>query len=152
MLTVPESAPIGKITNLIVRGVASGLADRTAALTLEIWRAPITLSLSSPTLTTSQGGAPVTTTVNVTRNENFAGSVLLYVDMDGEGGLPAGVTAAFATNPVTGTTSVLTITASATAVTGTHTLWVWAEVSPEFYYVTTLTVTVTQAAGAGGAP
>jgi N-acetylneuraminic acid mutarotase len=61
-------------------------------------------------------GASGTTTVTVTDVNGFTGSVTLAAS-----GLPSGVTAAFGTNPTTGS-SVLTLTASSTAATGTATV------------------------------
>ena len=74
-----------------------------------------TLSDSPSSLSITQGGSG-TSTITVTDAGGFTGSVTLAAS-----GLPSGVTAAFGTNPTTGT-SVLTLTASATATTGTSTV------------------------------
>ena len=74
-----------------------------------------TLSDSPSSLTITQGNSG-TSTITVTDVGGFTGSVTLAAS-----GLPSGVTAAFATNPTTGT-SVLTLTASSTATTGSATL------------------------------
>jgi hypothetical protein len=71
-----------------------------------------TLASSASSASITQGSS-VTDTITVTDVSPFAGSVTLSVS-----GLPSGVTAAFATNPTTGS-SVLTLTASSTATTGT---------------------------------
>ena len=76
-----------------------------------------TLSDSPGSVTITQGGSG-TSTVTVTDVGGFTGSVTLAAS-----GLPSGVTAAFGTNPTTGT-SVLTLTASATATTGAATVTV----------------------------
>ncbi|HEX8811950.1 MAG TPA: S53 family serine peptidase, partial [Terracidiphilus sp.] len=70
-----------------------------------------TLSDSPSSLTITQGSSG-TSTITVTDVGGFTGSVTLAAS-----GLPSGVTAAFGTNPTTGT-SVLTLTASGTATTG----------------------------------
>jgi subtilase family serine protease len=74
-----------------------------------------TLSDSPSSLTITQGSSG-TSTITVTDVDGFSGSVTLAAS-----GLPSGVTAAFGTNPTTGT-SVLTLTASATATTGAATV------------------------------
>jgi subtilase family serine protease len=74
-----------------------------------------TLSDSPSSLSIIQGGSG-TSTITVTDAGGFTGSVTLAAS-----GLPSGVTAAFGTNPTTGT-SVLTLTASSTATTGTSTV------------------------------
>ncbi len=76
-----------------------------------------TLSSSASSLSLPQGKT-ATDTITVANLNGFAGSVTLAVS-----GLPTGVTAAFGTNPTTGT-SVLTLTASSTATTGAATVTV----------------------------
>ncbi len=71
-----------------------------------------TLSASPSSLSVTQGSSG-TSTITVTDAGGFTGSVTLAAS-----GLPSGVTAAFGTNPTSGT-SVLTLTASSTAATGT---------------------------------
>jgi hypothetical protein len=74
-----------------------------------------TLGTSPASLTVAQG-ASGKSAITVSGQNGFAGSVTLAAS-----GLPSGVTAAFATNPTTGT-SVLTLTASSSAATGTATV------------------------------
>ncbi len=74
-----------------------------------------TLSASPSSLSITQGNSG-TSTITVNDAGGFTGSVTLAAS-----GLPSGVTAAFGTNPTTGT-SVLTLTASSTATTGTSTV------------------------------
>jgi len=74
-----------------------------------------TLSASPSSLSITQGSSG-TSTISVADAGGFSGSVTLAAS-----GLPSGVTAAFGTNPTTGT-SVLTLTASSTATTGTSTV------------------------------
>jgi hypothetical protein len=72
----------------------------------------IKLTNSNASITMAQTST-ATSTITVGYTAGYSGSVTLAVS-----GLPAGVTASFATNPTT-TTSVLTLTASATAAAGT---------------------------------
>src|SRR5580692_5441866 len=74
-----------------------------------------TLSDSPSSLSIAEGSSG-TSTISVTDVGGFSGSVTLAAS-----GLPSGVTAAFGTNPTTGS-SVLTLTASSTATTGTATV------------------------------
>jgi hypothetical protein len=113
-LTVAAAAPTGTFTNLLVRGTASGLADRTAPLTLTITPAgSFTLAVTpAGGVTLAQGTNDNSKTITITRN-NYAANITLTAE-----GLPAGVTAAFAGNPVGGNTSVLTLTAAAGATVG----------------------------------
>ena len=83
----------------------------------------LTVAAAPATLAINQG-ASGTSTITVASQNSFSAATTLSVT-----GLPTGVTAAFATNPVTppanGTaTSVLTLTASATATTGAATVTV----------------------------
>ena len=76
-----------------------------------------TLAPSISTLTLAPGGS-ATDTISVADAGGFSGNVTLAVS-----GLPAGVTAAFASNPTTAT-SILTLTASSTAAAGTSSITV----------------------------
>jgi hypothetical protein len=88
----------------------------TASVVLKVNPAPtFALSVSPASLTVAQG-ASGKSTITVTDQNGFTGKVILAAS-----GLPSGVTAAFATNPTTGT-SVLTLTASTTAAVGTATV------------------------------
>jgi uncharacterized membrane protein len=98
----------------------SGILVHSASVTLVVNAAPVpdfALSSSPASLTVIQG-ASGSSTITVTPSGGFTGSVTLAAS-----GLPAGVTAAFGTNPTTAT-SVLTFTASATATVGTATVTV----------------------------
>jgi subtilase family serine protease len=97
-----------------------------------------TLSDSPTSLSITQGGSG-TSTITVTDVGGFTGSVTLAAS-----GLPSGVTAAFGTNPTTGT-SVLTLTASSTATTGTSTVTITGT-SGSLTATTTLSLTVTATA------
>ncbi|MFY9949051.1 MAG: protease pro-enzyme activation domain-containing protein [Candidatus Sulfotelmatobacter sp.] len=97
-----------------------------------------TLSDSPGSLSITQGGSG-TSTITVTDVGGFTGSVTLAAS-----GLPSGVTAAFGTNPTTGT-SVLTLTASSTATTGSSTVTITGT-SGSLTATTTLALTVSATA------
>jgi subtilase family serine protease len=97
-----------------------------------------TLSDSPSSLTIAQGGSG-TSTITVADVGGFTGSVTLAAS-----GLPSGVTAAFGTNPTTGT-SVLTLTASSTATTGSATVTITGT-SGSLTATTTLALTVNSTA------
>jgi kumamolisin len=97
-----------------------------------------TLSDSPSSLTITQGSSG-TSTITVTDVGGFSGSVTLAAS-----GLPSGVTAAFGTNPTTGT-SVLTLTASSTATTGSATVTITGT-SGSLTATTTLALTVNSTA------
>jgi subtilase family serine protease len=97
-----------------------------------------TLSDSPSSLTITQGGSG-TSTITVTDVGGFTSSVTLAAS-----GLPSGVTAAFGTNPTTGT-SVLTLTASSTATTGSATVTITGT-SGSLTATTTLALTVNSTA------
>jgi glucuronoarabinoxylan endo-1,4-beta-xylanase len=96
------SLPGQSITTFVGTGSSSGSSG-------------FTLAPSAPTLSLSEGGT-TTDTITVTDSGSFTGSVTLAAS-----GLPSGVTAAFGTNPTTGS-SVVTFTASSSAATGTSTV------------------------------
>lgn len=87
----------------------------TASVTLAVYN--FTLSASPASLSVADGGSG-SVTISVTDQGGFAGSVTLNV-----ASLPHGVTAGFASNPVTGATS-LTIHAARNAAKGTTTVWI----------------------------
>ena len=97
-----------------------------------------TLSDSPSSLSITQGSSG-TSTISVTDVGGFTGSVTLAAS-----GLPSGVTAAFGTNPTTGT-SVLTLTASSTATTGSSTVTITGT-SGSLTATTTLALTVSATA------
>ncbi|MGA7219912.1 MAG: S53 family peptidase, partial [Candidatus Sulfotelmatobacter sp.] len=113
-----------------------GSPNTTGLITLLAGSATPSFTLSdSPTsLTITQGGSG-SSTITVHDVNGFTGSVTLAAS-----GLPSGVTAAFGTNPTTGT-SVLTLTASATATTGTSTVTITGT-SGSLTATTTLALTV----------
>jgi len=94
-----------------------------------------TLAPSASTLSVTQGKT-ATDAITVTDIDGFTGSVTLAAS-----GLPSGVTAAFGTNPTTGS-SVLTLTASSTATTGPATVTITGT-SGSLKATTTISLTVT---------
>jgi len=121
-LFVAGSALPGTYTNLLLRGAAHGLSDRTVPLTLTITTASFILALSSSTISIAQGASTPTTTVNLLRH-HYTGPVSLYVisyDDHVWYALPPGVTAAFSHNPATGDSSVLTLSVDAATVPGVY--------------------------------
>ena len=114
VLTLTASATAATTTNPVAVTITgtSGALTATTAVALTVTPPP-SFSLSPTTASVSVGqGSNVTDTITVNAQNGFTGSVTL-----GAGGLPAGVTAAFATNPATNT-SVVTFTASGTATVG----------------------------------
>jgi uncharacterized protein with FMN-binding domain len=113
-LTASSTAATGTYSATITG--TSGTLTHTAMLNLTVnASAPApNFSLSATPYTLTQGGNG-TSTITVTPQYGFSGSVMLSVS-----GLPSGVTAS-AFNPAsTMSTSVLTLTASSTAATGTY--------------------------------
>ena len=97
---------------------------------------------ASPSAVSLTRGSTATSTITVTSQNGFNSATTLSTS-----GLPAGVTAAFSTNPVTppangSATSTLTFTASSTATTGTSTVTVTGT-SGSTTKSTTITLTVT---------
>jgi subtilase family serine protease len=117
-----------------------GSPNTTGLITLLAGSATPSFTLSdSPTSLTITQGSSGTSTITVHDVNGFSGSVTLAAS-----GLPSGVTAAFGTNPTTGT-SVLTLTASATATTGTSTVTITGT-SGSLTATTTLALTVNSSA------
>src|SRR6266436_10066378 len=133
-LSATGAAAIGTST-VTVTGTSGSLAS-TATITFTINPAgDYTLSTSPSSLSVVQGtnGA---STITVTPQNGFNGSVSLSAS-----GLPSGVTASF--NPSsTASTSTLTLTASSTAIVGTVTVTVTG-ISGSLSHSTTLSLTVT---------
>jgi uncharacterized membrane protein len=94
----------------------SGSTKQTTTITLTVKPAPnFTISDNPASLTVTQL-ASGKSTITITPENGFTGSVTLSAS-----GLPKGVTAAFGTNPAT-TTSAMTLTVGATAAVGTSTI------------------------------
>jgi len=119
-LSAAATAVAGTAT-ITVRGTGTGVTAATATATLTVTAAPPAGGFSiavSPIAASVQQGQSTTVTVTVTRTGGFTGTVNLAATV------PAGVTAAFSTAAVSGTStsSTLTLTASATAAVGTATI------------------------------
>jgi hypothetical protein len=97
---------------------------------------PLFTLTASPNSLSVEQGSQGTSTITITPENGFSGSVSLSAS-----GLPSGVTAAFNPNPAT-STSTLTLTASGTATTGTATVTVIGT-SGNLTQNTTLMLTVT---------
>ncbi len=139
-LTASSTATTGAATVTITGTSGSLTATTSIALTVSAAASPsFTLSASPSSLTVTQGTSG-TSTISVTDKNGFTGSVTLAAS-----GLPSGVTAAFGTNPTTGT-SVLTLTASATATAGTSTVTITGT-SGSLTASTTIALTVSASSG-----
>ena len=139
-LAVPSNAGIVLPGNywlfaLTAQGVPSVAAN--VVVTLGVPTAGFQLSTSPSTLTITQG-ASATSTITVADMGGFSGSVTLAAS-----GLPAGVTASFATNPAT-VSSVLTLTAGSSAAVGTSTVTITGT-SGTLTASTTIALTITAA-------
>jgi len=135
-LTASSTATTGIFT-VTINGVSGSLNHSTTIQLTVNWpfSGDTTLSASSASVTITQGGSGGTSTITVSPVGGFSGSVALSAS-----GVPAGVTAAFGTNPTT-STSVLTLTASSTATTGTFTVTING-VSGSLNHSTTIQLTV----------
>lgn len=125
---------------LAVSGSGAGLTDRTATLAVTVTAAPassyaMTLSASAASI---QQGATTPVTVTLTRT-NFTGDVTLTL-----AGLPTGATGSFGTNPVSGSSSVLTL-GGGTATPGTYNLTVTGTAAGQANRTAPFALTITQA-------
>jgi hypothetical protein len=137
-LTASSTATTGSVS-VIING-ASGTLANSAAVSLTVTAAVVpnfSLSASPNTLSIVQG-ASGTSTISVTPQNGFSGSVSLSAS-----GLPSGVTASFNPSSTTGT-STLTLTASGTATTGSATVTITGT-SGSLTNTTSLALTVTAA-------
>ena len=135
-LTASATAATGTVTVTITG--TSGALTNTTPLSLTVNAAPnFSLSASPNAVTITQSGQG-TSTITITPSNGFSGSVTLSAS-----GLPSGVTAAFSSNPTTGT-STLTLTASGSATTAAATVTITGT-SGSLTATTTLALTVNQA-------
>ncbi|MGD0829529.1 MAG: hypothetical protein ABR907_01205 [Terracidiphilus sp.] len=117
-LTAGSAAVTGTITITITGNVSSTcgppcqIPSATTNIALTVNAPSFTLLPSVTDLSLIQGTSSIGDTISLVDAGGFAGSVTLAAT-----GLPSGVTAAFGTNPTSGS-SVLTLTASSTAATG----------------------------------
>jgi hypothetical protein len=135
-VTVPQLA--AGAVNVVVDVNGAGSNADTFTVTLP---PSFTLTRSAVTLSVTQG-SNTTDTISVVGAGGFNGSVTLAAS-----GLPSGVTAAFATNPATGS-SLLTLTAAPAATTGQTTVTI-SGTSGTLSASTTITLTVNAAVAAG---
>ncbi len=137
VLTFTASATATTGTSSITVTGTSGTLSHTTSVSLTVTGVAtpnFSLSASPASLTVKQGTSGGST-VTVTPSGGFTGSVTLS-----NSALPSGVTAAFGTNPTTGS-SVLTFTASSTATTGTSTITVTGT-SGTLTHTTTISLTI----------
>jgi hypothetical protein len=138
--TASSTATTGT-TSVTITGTSGTLSHTTSiSLTINATATPNFSLSASPSSVSVTQGSTATSTITETPSGGFTGSVTLSAS-----GLPAGVTAAFGTNPTT-STSVLTFTASATATTGTSTVTVTGT-SGTLSHTTTISLTVNPAGG-----
>ena len=121
LFIVRQTVPAVGTDTLTVTFTPTDTTDYTTAtgsVQLKVNPAPsFTLGASPASLTVAQG-ASGKSTITVTGQNSFTGSVTLAAS-----GLPSGVTATFATNPTTGS-SVLTVTAGSSVIVGSATITV----------------------------
>jgi len=140
-LTASGTATTGAATVTITGTSGSTTHTTTIALTVNAAATPnFTIGASPASLTVTQGGTGTSTTT-ITSQAGFNSATTLSAT-----GLPAGVTVAFSTNPVTppangSATSTLTFTASASATVGTATVTVTGT-SGALTHSTTIALTV----------
>jgi hypothetical protein len=114
-LTVPATA-VAPFQNLGIQFNTSAGWTNTSYIDSVSWNTPAPdFSVSAnPTSLTVEGGTNGTSVITVTPTNGLNGCYTLSA-----GNLPGGVTASFATNPVTGGANTLTFTASNTVTSGT---------------------------------
>jgi subtilase family serine protease len=140
-LTASSTATTGTAT-VTIKGTSGSLtATTTLTLTVKVPAQPNFTVGASPASLTIKPGSNGTSTITVTSQNGFNSATTLSAS-----GLPSGVTAAFATNPVTpaangSATSVLTLTVASTAANGTSTVTVTGT-SGSLTHTTTISLTV----------
>jgi uncharacterized membrane protein len=112
VLTLTAASTVANVTTPVTITGKSGSITETTKITLTVHTPSFSLSAAPGSLNLGTG-LSATAAVAVAPLYGFTGSVKLAVS-----GLPTGVTAAFGTNPTTGS-STLTFTATTTAATGT---------------------------------
>jgi hypothetical protein len=114
VLTLTASSTASAGATMVTITGTSGTTTATTTLFLTVNASTFTLTDAPSTMNLVPGGSGVSK-ITVVPQYGFADSVGMTIS-----GLPSGVTAAWGTNPTTGT-SVLTLTASRSAVAGTTT-------------------------------
>jgi len=136
--TASSTATTGTST-ITITGTSGSLTHTTSiSLTISAPASPNFALSASPTSLTVKQGTSGSSTISVTDQNGFTGSVTLSTSA-----LPSGVTATFGTNPTT-STSTLTFTASSTATTGTSTITVTG-VSGSLSHTTNISLTISSA-------
>ncbi len=115
-LTASSAATTGTFS-VVVTGTSGTLNSSTTVYVTVSAPPSFTFSASPSSLSIAQGASGAST-ISVTPQNGFTGSVSLSAS-----GLPTGVTAGFSPNPAVGS-STLTLTASSTAITGTFSVTV----------------------------
>ena len=139
---VDADAAMGTFSNLVVRGVAPGLPDQTAPLSLTVVPAPFALTLWSEYLTVAQG-SQLSAMVHVIRR-GLVGPLTLTVDTgDSQGHMPLGLGARFSPSQPFGDSAILTITATSSVVPGTYELCIYGETPTGRYEGLRFDLTVT---------
>jgi len=138
-VTTSASTPAGTYT-ITITGASGSLSHATTvSLTVNAVAQPNFSLSASPSSVTINQGTSGTSTITVTPQNGFSGSVALSTS-----GLPSGVTASFNPSSTT-TTSTLTLTASSGAATGTSTVTITG-MSGSLSHMTTVSLTVNSAA------
>ncbi len=138
-ISADASTPTGMFA-LVLHGAGSGVTEATAnfALTVEpLTPAYVIIVNNTPSIV--QGSNGIASIVVV--RQNFTGTVTLSLE-----GNPTGITGVFTTNPVTGTTSSITVTVAASVVPGTYNMTIRGTSSLAADRTQTLSVLVTAAA------
>jgi hypothetical protein len=129
----PSASAATGASTITITGTSGSLSSKTT-ISLTVTAAPGFTLAASPASVTAVQGAAGTSTITVTPQNGFNGTVALAAS-----GLPAGVTASFSGN-------TLTLRASASAATGTSTITITGT-SGSLSSKTTISLTVTAAPG-----
>jgi regulation of enolase protein 1 (concanavalin A-like superfamily)/uncharacterized membrane protein len=140
-LSASSTATAGTVTVTITG--SSGSLTSTATISLTVNSGPDFAFSASPNSVSFIQGSSGASTITVTPQNGFAGSVSLSTS-----GLPSGVTAVFAPPATTSGTSTLTLSASSTATTGGFTVTVTGS-SGSLTHTATISLTVNSAADFG---
>jgi hypothetical protein len=139
-LSASSTATTGT-SSVTITGTSGALTHTTSiSLTVNAVATPDFSLSASPSSVSVTQGSTATSTITETPSGGFTGSVSLSAS-----GLPSGVTAAFGTNPTTGS-SVLTFTASSTATTGAASVTVTGT-SGSLTHTTSISLTVNSTGG-----
>jgi sugar lactone lactonase YvrE len=135
-LTASSASSLVNAVAITITGTSGPLTETTTLL-LTVSPANFTLSASPSSLILNQG-LSITSTVTVTDQSGFTGSVTLAA-----ANLPSGVTASFTANPTNGT-SILTLTANSNAVPGVYPISIFGTSGTEVAYAPNVSLAVVQ--------